>query len=98
MYLHNEIISFEQAWECLNGKVETEEVVEIQRAELVYSIWYEVSEDTDADWTMELDQPPNMYATPVRRFTSYQSANMSSVYYVDAITGEVITYTHAYLQ
>ena len=92
---YDKIISFEDAWELLYGKIAKEKEVNMQRADLVYSIWYQPEGDTDQDWSMEMSAPPKMYATPVWRFISYQDAQTSYVYYVDAVTGEVTAYDHA---
>lgn len=95
---YNEILSLEDAWSLLTGKVMDEKQVEIQRADLMYSIWYQPEGDTNENWEMQMSKPPEMYATPVWRFVSYRNAQQSYVYYVDAITGEVTAYYHAALE
>lgn len=93
----DEIISLEGAWELLTDKTADLKDVVIDRADLMYSIWYQPEGDTDQEWDMQMKNPPEMYATPVWRFLSYQDAQRSFVYYVDAVTGDVTAYNHAVL-
>lgn len=92
---YDKIITFEQAWERLKEELPKNENVCIDRADLMYSIWFESMGLLDEDWTLTLDTVPDMYATPVWRFVSYQDAQYSYAYYVDAVTGEVSVYHHA---
>lgn len=95
METYTEVLPFDAAWTYLQKQVATEEKVLINRADLMYSIWYQPTSDTDKDWRAQMNEPPEMYATPVWRFVSYQNAQESYAYYVDAITGEVTAYEHA---
>lgn len=92
---YKEMLTFENAWNRLLEKVATEEDVVINRADLMYSVWYKPNGDTDEGWTAQMNEPPEIYASPVWRFVSYRNAQESYAYYVDAITGEVTAYEHA---
>lgn len=94
---YKKIIPFEEAWKILEGKVADQIDIQIHRADLVYSIWYEPEGDTDIYWYIQMDAPPEMYAAPVWRFLSYKDGQASYAYYVDAVTGEVTAYDHAVL-
>lgn len=92
---YNKILSFEDAWKILEEKSAKNINVNIDRADLMYSIWYKPEKDTDEEWFMQMSEPPEMYASPVWRFLSYQNGMKSLVYYVDAVTGEVSAYENA---
>lgn len=86
---YNEIIDFEQAWNLLYVQMAEEKEVVIDRADLVYSVYYEPTGDTAELWWNDMEEAPELFAVPVWRFTSYQNGGASYVYHVDALTGQI---------
>ena len=89
---YERILSFESAWELLQKKTADQIKVQIERADLMYSLWYIPKGDTDMDWDLQMSEPPEIYATPVWRFVSYHTEEDPYTYYVDAVTGEIWAY------
>ena len=96
---YDSIIDFESAWGLVSAVMADEKDVTIDRADLLYSIYYMAEhEDADILWQTRLTEPPQMYAEPVWRFVSYQGDGSSPyVYYVNAVTGEVMAYENGIL-
>ncbi len=86
---YDKIIDFEQAWKLLYAQMADEKEVVIDRADLVYSVYYEPTGDTAELWWNDMEEVPELFAVPVWRFTSYQNGGASYVYHVDALTGQV---------
>ncbi len=86
---YDKIIDFEQAWNLLYAQMADEKEVVIDRADLVYSVYYEPTGDTSELWWNDMEEVPDFFAVPVWRFTSYQNGGASYVYHVDALTGQV---------
>lgn len=93
---YDKILGFEDAWSLLTGKIADQKNVDFDRADLLYSIWYEPEGDSDELWWNTLSEPPQMFATPVWRFSGWvdkgeENAKQCTVY-VDALTGQVTAY------
>ena len=95
---YDKIIDFEQAWNLLYAQMAEEKEVVIDRADLVYSVYYEPTGDTSELWWNDMEEVPELFAVPVWRFTSYQNGGDSYVYHVDALTGQVSANHRAVLE
>lgn len=93
---YEKILGLEDAWPLLTGKIADQKNVDFDRADLLYSIWYEPEGDSNELWWFSLSEPPQMFATPVWRFSGWvdkgeKNAEQCTVY-VDALTGQVTAY------
>lgn len=89
------IVTLEEAWEALIKSAAGQAEMNLERADLLYSPWYEPTGDTNAEWPMQMSEPPEIYAAPVWRFVGHgdEKDDRTYAFYVDAVTGRVTAYT-----
>lgn len=93
--VYENIVTLEEAWEALMKSAAGQAEIYLERADLLYSPWYEPTGDTNAEWPMQMSEPPEIYAAPVWRFVGHgdEKDDRTYAFYVDAVTGKVTAYT-----
>ncbi len=89
---YNEVIDFESALHLIAKTAPKDKITTIESAEFVYQIYYE-GEEGQA-WNYSCQVPPVFFATPVWKFVEKdRSSEMkATVYYVDAVSGEIYSF------
>lgn len=95
---YGEMLTLEDAWKLFVEKMAAKRKVKVTQADLMYSVWYHPEGDTGVAWYAELEEPPEMFATPVWRFegevdrAADDPRGNTCTVFVDAVTGEVMAY------
>lgn len=92
---YSEIIDFDSALKLLANSLPQDKTTTIESAELVYQIFYEGKEGQA--WEYAYENPPTFYAAPVWKFVEKDRPGEmeATVYYVDAVSGEIYSFYKA---
>lgn len=73
----------------LENSLPKDKITVIESAELVYQIYYEG--EGGQTWELAYENPPEFFAVPVWKFVEKERENEveATVYYIDAVSGEV---------
>lgn len=92
---YDKVIDFNSALHLIEEAVPQDKITTIESAEFMYQIFYEG--EGGQVWQYVYENPPIFYATPVWKFVEKERPDERSVtvYYVNAVTGEVYSFYQA---
>lgn len=88
----DKVIDFESALSIVEHTVPQDRITVIESAELLYQMYYEGEEGQT--WESSYEKPPVFYASPVWKFVEKERRceSEATVYYVDAVSGEILSF------
>lgn len=91
----DKVIDFGSALSLIEHTAPQDKLTTIESAEFMYQIYYEGEEGQG--WNYICEQPPVFYAAPIWKFVEKDRPNemKATVYYVDAVSGEVYSFYRA---
>lgn len=92
---YSKVIDFNYALHMIEKTIPQDKITTLESAEFLYQIFYKGEEGQS--WEYAYENPPSFYATPVWKFIEKDrpSEMEVTVYYVDAISGEVYSFYKA---
>lgn len=92
---YSKVIDFDYALHMVEKTIPQDKITTLESAEFLYQIFYEGEEGQG--WQYVYENPPSFYAAPVWKFIEKDRPNemKATVYYVDAISGEVYSFYKA---